>query len=64
MTNDIEQLKRQHNIVDIIGQTVELKKRGEIILHVARFMAKKRQALALTRKNNFIIVLAVVRVAM
>ena len=53
MTNDIEQLKRQHNIVDIIGQTVELKKRGENYFACCPFHGEKTPSFSVNEKEQF-----------
>lgn len=57
----IDQVRNQADIVDIIGNYVQLKSRDEITLAYVLSTVKKRHPFPYHRKNRFSIVLVVVR---
>ena len=60
----IDDIRERSNIVDIVGQYVQLKKSGKIILVCVRSIMKNHLLFPLQRTNKFFIALVVVVVEM
>ena len=59
-----EEIKASHNIIDIIGQVVDIKKQGSDFLGAAHSTMKEHQVLVSAKGNNSFIVLDAVKVVM
>lgn len=60
----IDQVRNQADIVDIIGNYVQLKKQGRNYSGLCPFHGEKRHPFPYHQKNRFFIVLVVVRAEM